>query len=80
MEMVLHSESEIANCIFLFPTSTIEENGKKINYFQYISSHKNLEKVYARIDLDKINKIIADTPTCRKWAWGCDFEMLPVSK
>lgn len=69
METVLHSESEIANRVFVFPTSAIEENGKKINYFQYISSHRNqectaaLERVSAHIDLDKINKIIADTPS-----------------
>lgn len=69
MEVVLHSEAEIDNRVFVFPASAVEENGKKINYFQYISSCKNqectdaLERVHARIDLDKINKIIADTPS-----------------
>ena len=68
METVLRSEDEIANRVFVFPTSAIEENGKKINYFQYISSLKNpectaaLERVYPRIDLDAINEIIAETP------------------
>lgn len=68
MDTVLHSEDEIANRVFVFPTSAIEENGKKINYFQYISSLKNpectaaLERVCARIDLGKINEIIEATP------------------
>lgn len=72
METVLRSEDEIANRVFVFPTSAIEENGKKINYFQYISSLKNpectaaLERVYARIDLGKINKSIAETPGLTK--------------
>lgn len=68
MEKVLHNEAEIANRVFVFPTSAIEEDGKKINYFQYISSLKNVEctaalqRIYARIDFDEINKIIATTP------------------
>lgn len=68
METVLHSEAEIANRVFVFPTSAIEENGKKINYFQYISSLKNsectaaLQRVHTQIDLGTINEIIAATP------------------
>lgn len=68
MEKVLHSEAEIENRVFVFPTSAIEENGQKINYFDYISSLKNpectaaLQRVYERIDLGVINEIIAATP------------------
>lgn len=68
MEAVLHSEAEIENRVFVFPTSAIEENGQKINYFDYISSLKEpectaaLQRVYAHIDLNAINEIIAATP------------------
>lgn len=68
METVLHSEAEIANRIFVFPTSAIEENGQKINYFDYIASLKNpectaaLQRVYEHIDLGAISEIIAATP------------------
>ena len=55
--------------IYVFPASAIEENGKKISYFEYISSLKNedcnnaLKRVYERIDMNKIEKIIESTPT-----------------
>lgn len=68
MEKVLHSEDEIASRIFVFPTSAIEENSQKINYFDYISSLKDpectaaLQRVYERIDLSAISEIIAATP------------------
>ena len=41
MKDVLENESEIDRRIFVFPTSAVEEDGKKVSYFEYISSLKN---------------------------------------
>lgn len=75
MEAVLNSEEEIDRRIYTFPTSSIEENGKKISYFEFISSLKNpdctasLKRVSAQIDMGKIHALIDETPT-----------LLPVQK
>lgn len=68
MKGVLENESEIDRRIFVFPTSSVEEDGKKISYFEFISSLKNpdcnaaLKRIYARIDMGKINRLIEETP------------------
>lgn len=68
MEKVLDDEQKINQRVYVFPTSAILENGKKISYFDYISSLKNedcnksLKRVAARIDMDKINRMIEETP------------------
>lgn len=75
MEAVLNSEDEIDRRIYVFPASSIEEDGKKISYFEFISSLKNpdctaaLKRVSARIDIGKIRTLINKTPT-----------LLPVQK
>jgi hypothetical protein len=69
MEAVLNSEDELDKRIYVFPASSIEENGKKISYFEFISSLKNpdctaaLKRVSARIDMEKIQALIDETPT-----------------
>ena len=68
MEKVLDDEQEINQRVYVFPTSAILENGKKISYFDYISSLKNedcnksLKRIAARIDMNKINRMIEETP------------------
>ena len=68
MERVLEKEEEIDRRIFVFPTSAVMEQGKKISYFEYISSLKNpdcnaaLKRVYERINMEKINCIVEETP------------------
>lgn len=75
MEAVLSNEDEINKRVYTFPASSIEENGKKISYFDFISSLKNpdctaaLKRISARIDIDKIKGLIEETPT-----------LLPVQK
>lgn len=75
MEAVLSSEGEINKRVYTFPASSIEENGKKISYFDFISSLKNpdcteaLKRISARIDMEKIKAYIEETPT-----------LLPVQK
>lgn len=69
MEAVLSSEDEIDRRVYVFPASSIEEDGKKISYFEFISSLKNedctkaLQRVSARIDMKKIDILIDETPT-----------------
>lgn len=68
MECVIHDSAEIDQRVYLFPTSAIQENGKKISYFDYISSLKNpectaaLERVLSRVDMDEIHRFLEATP------------------
>ena len=68
MKSVLEDENQINKRIFTFPTSAVEEEEKKISYFEFISSLKNedcneaLKRIYKRIDLEKINRLIEETP------------------
>ena len=68
MEKVLISESELNYRIFEIPTSAIMLNGKKIKYFDFISSLQNedcsraLKRIVPRIDMKKICGIVKDTP------------------
>lgn len=69
MEAVLNSEDEIDRRVYVFPASSIEEDGKKISYFEFISSMKNpdctvaLKRVFTRINMEKISTIINEIPT-----------------
>ncbi|MEG0227918.1 MAG: CtkA family protein, partial [Lachnospiraceae bacterium] len=68
MAKVLGDENEINQRIYTFPTSAIVDSGKKISYFDFISSLQNaecgeaLERVAGRIDMEKVCEIIATTP------------------
>lgn len=68
MQEVLEKEEEIDRRIFVFPTSVVEEQGKKMSYFEFISSLKNpgcnaaLKRICSRIDMMKINKMVEETP------------------
>ena len=65
---IINDEKELDSRIYVFPTSTLKENNKKINYFDFISSLKNkdcnnaLLRIYPKINLNKINEIIDNTP------------------
>lgn len=54
--------------VFVFPTSALKINDKKINYFEFINSLRNEEcnkaliRIYPKIDIEKINIIIDKTP------------------
>lgn len=68
MEAVLADKNEMEYRIFEIPTSAILLDGKKIKYFDFISSLQNedcnraLERNIPRIDMTKIMKIIEETP------------------
>lgn len=69
MKKVLDSDDEINQRIYVFPASSIEEGGKKISYFDFISSlkepecNKALKRISERIDMDKIYELIDETST-----------------
>ncbi|MDE7286064.1 MAG: hypothetical protein K2N55_04355 [Lachnospiraceae bacterium] len=68
MQAVMEKEDEIAKRIFVFPTSAVEKDGKKLSYFDFISSLQNtycnaaLKRIYPRIDMGKINELVDETP------------------
>ena len=68
MQNVLNDKKERDFRIYEIPLSAIYENGKKIRYYDYISSLKNkkcnlaLKRITPRLDMQKINKLIDDTP------------------
>lgn len=68
MEKIMKDEEEMEARVYIFPTSAIKINDKKINYFEFISNMENeecnraLKRIYPLIDMEKINKIIEETP------------------
>lgn len=50
--------------MYNFPTSAIKQNGKKINYYDFLSSRKNADcnkallRIAPRIDLNRISEFI----------------------
>ncbi len=68
IQTVLNDEKEINQRVYVFPASAILENGKKLSYFDIISSLKNedcnraLKRITERIDMEQINRLIAETP------------------
>ena len=68
MQGVLEREEEIDKRIFVYPTSAIEEQGKKVSYFEFISSLQHqgcnaaLKRIHARIDMERISRLVEDVP------------------
>ena len=64
----LHNKQALHRRLYSIPTSSIKINGRRINYFNFLSSLENdgcnraLERMLPRIDMSKINNIIWDTP------------------
>ena len=68
MRSVLTNKGDRDHRIYEIPTSAITLEGKKIRYFDFISSlrdegcNRALRRIVPRIDMDKIGKLIYDTP------------------
>ena len=68
MKAVLSDPGERNHRIYNIPLSAIMQEGKKIKYFDYISSLQNedcnraLKRIVPRIDMEKIKDIIDYTP------------------
>ena len=68
MRKTLDDPAELEIRIFERPLSGIKTNGQKIQYFKFISSlvnkdcNKALKRILPRIDMNKIYKIVDETP------------------
>lgn len=68
VQMVLSNKVELNNRIFTRPLSAIKQDGRRINYFDFISSLENkdcneaLVRIKERIDMTKIKAIVDETP------------------
>jgi len=68
MQATLDNQEERDIRTFKIPTSGIKQNGQKINYFDFISSleypdcNTALKRMLPRIDMNKINSLIDNTP------------------
>lgn len=68
IKKVLNDEDEINQRIYLFPTSALMSDNKKLSYFDTITSQEYpgcnaaLKRIAPRIDLKKINSIIDSVP------------------
>ena len=65
---ILANRGAINHRVFNIPLSSIMKDGKKLNYFDFISSLENddcnhaLRHIVPRIDINKINRIVDETP------------------
>ncbi|WP_330667004.1 HipA domain-containing protein [Marvinbryantia formatexigens] len=68
MQTVLEQPDELHFRIYEIPTSAIMLNGKKIKYYDFISSLQNedcnraLQRIVPRIDMEHIQQIVEGTP------------------
>ena len=69
VKKILSDKNELNHRIFDIPLSAVTYNGKKINYFKFLSEgefpdcNKALKQIASRIDIKKIYEIIDNTPT-----------------
>lgn len=65
---IIDDENEMEARVYIFPTSALKSDDKKINYFIFISGFENedcnnaLLRIFPRIDMEKIYKVIDETP------------------
>lgn len=68
MKKILTNEDELKYRIFEIPTSALKIDNNRIRYYDFINSRQNsdcnnaLRRIYPKIDLEKINQIIEQTP------------------
>ena len=68
MQRVLSDKKEVNIRVFEIPTSSIQQNGKRINYHRFLTAgeyegcNAALRRIMPRIDMAKIEKIVRSTP------------------
>ena len=68
MTQVLNDENEMNARVFRFPTSAIKEHGRKINYYDFLTSvryedcNQALKRIIPRIDTDQLVAFIHQVP------------------
>ena len=65
---IIDDEKEMEARVYIFPTSALKYQDKKINYFKFISGlekeecNKALLRIFPKIDMEKIYNVIEKTP------------------
>ena len=65
---IIESDEETDKRVFKFPTSQVKLNGKKSSYFEVINSlqfeecNDALRYVMSKLDMEKIEKLVDETP------------------
>ena len=86
MKAVLSDKNELHYRVYQIPTSAILLNGKKIKYFDFISSleyeecNQALLRIVPKIDLEKIKRIVEETPFISALQKGFYITMLSKRK
>lgn len=68
MQRVLKDEDELNSRVYQFPTSAIKQNGRKINYYDFLMEAENNEyneaivRMAQKIKMDQINDFIDKVP------------------
>lgn len=68
MQKVISNEAELHARIYQFPTSAMKQNGRKINYYDFISRTENgdcneaLKRIVPRINMKEIEELVDSTP------------------
>ncbi len=68
MQRVLKDEDELNSRVYQFPTSVIKQNGRKINYYDFLMAAENSEcneaivRMAPKINMDQINDFIDKVP------------------
>lgn len=69
-ERIMISKAEILDRIYKIPTSALYQNGHRINFYDFLISHKYKEcdeairRIVPKINLIEINQLIDDCPGC----------------
>ena len=68
MEKVLHNEDELNARVYQFPQAMIKQNGKKINYYDFLmegayeACNQALLRIFPRIHTAQISGFIQNVP------------------
>lgn len=68
MRNVLENEDALNRRVFQFPTSAVKLDGRKLNYYDYLTKAENadcnaaVKRIYNRLDMEEINHFIEETP------------------
>lgn len=68
MKSVLENEEELNKRVFRFPTSAVKIDGRKINYYDFLTKAENadcnaaVKRIYHRLNMEEINHFIEDVP------------------
>lgn len=68
MKQVIMHEDALNARVFQFPTSAVKQNGKKLNYYDFLMSteepecYEALKRVVPRVNIEQINSFIEEVP------------------